>query len=62
MAIEKVVSIKQLREPAHLDDLEYWMSKTVQERIEAIEYLRRMHHGNTARLQRTVSIIQRAKS
>lgn len=41
-------------------DLAYWLSKSPQERIEAVEILRRQFHGSTARLQRVVKVIQRA--
>ena len=59
MAIEKVVVVKKISEYSAREDLEYWLSKSPQERIEAIEYLRSMYYGDTKRLQRTVRIIQR---
>jgi hypothetical protein len=40
---------------ADADDVDYWMSKTPTERVEAIEYLRRWLYGDDqvdARLQR----------
>ncbi len=37
----------------------YWLTKSVKERIEAVEMLRRQYDGNTARLQRVVRVIQR---
>jgi hypothetical protein len=33
---------------AEADDIEYWMSKTPAERIEALEYLRRWVYGDAA--------------
>jgi len=42
-------------------DLAYWLSKTPEERIFTVEFLRRQRHGDTARLQRTARVIQRAK-
>ena len=61
MPIEKVITIKKLSELSSMDDLDYWMSKSPQERIEAIEYLRKIQYGDTTRLQRVVRIIQRSK-
>ncbi len=43
-------------------DLAYWLSKTPEERIAAVEYLRRQLHGSSTRLQRSARIIQRKKS
>jgi hypothetical protein len=33
---------------ADADDIDYWMSKTPTERVEAIEYLRRWAYGDAA--------------
>jgi hypothetical protein len=46
-------------EQADAEDVEYWMNKTPDERIEAIEYLRRWAYGDAAvdaRLQRVFTI------
>jgi hypothetical protein len=40
------------------EDLAYWLSKTPEERVDAVEYLRRQLHGSSERLQRTARIIQ----
>lgn len=40
------------------EDLAYWLSKTPEERVEAVEYLRRQLYGSTARLQKTARVIQ----
>ena len=37
------------RDSAIKEDLAYWLSKTPQERIAAIEFLRRQYHGSSAR-------------
>ena len=42
------------------DDLAYWLSKSHEERIAAVDYLRKQYHGDTARLQRVARIIQRS--
>ncbi|MBF0409078.1 MAG: hypothetical protein HQM10_17150 [Candidatus Riflebacteria bacterium] len=43
------------------DDTAYWLTKTPQERLEALEYLRRINYGDSAcaRLQRIFEIAQR---
>ncbi|MEK6644913.1 MAG: hypothetical protein AABZ08_13505 [Planctomycetota bacterium] len=40
------------------DDGRYWQTKTPEERMMALEYLRRMAYGNaaTARIQRVLSV------
>jgi hypothetical protein len=44
--MEKVVTKCSLRNWSKIkDDLNYWLSKTPQERIAAIEHLRRQHYG-----------------
>jgi hypothetical protein len=43
---------------ADADDIDYWMSKSPTERIEALEYLRRWAYGDDqvdARLQRVLT-------
>ena len=43
------------------EDLAYWLSRPPEERVEIVDYLRRQYHGNTARLQRSARVIQRAQ-
>lgn len=44
-------------------DLEYWLSKTAEERISAIEFLRQQFYetkdGSPPRLQRVIRVIKR---
>ena len=54
--MKKVVKIRNLGEKE--DDLAYWLSKSSQERIEAVEILRKQCNGRTERFQRTITIIQ----
>jgi hypothetical protein len=45
------------------DDKEYWLSKTPQERLEAVELMRQIIYGydpTTTRLQRVFEIAQRS--
>ena len=41
-------------------DLVYWLNKTPNERIEAVEFLRRQYHGNTKRLQRIARVTEQS--
>ncbi|MBN2401781.1 MAG: hypothetical protein JXN64_05225 [Spirochaetes bacterium] len=59
--IQKIVNIKDLDDAnSAKDDLLYWLNKSPEERVSAVEYLRRQYHGSTARLQRVVKVIQRS--
>jgi hypothetical protein len=40
------------------EDLKYWLEKDPNERISAVEYLRRQFHGNSDRLQRIARVTQ----
>ena len=58
--IKKVVKIKKINDKSLLlDDLEYWLSKSHEERVAAVDYLRRQFHGSSERLQRVAKVIQR---
>lgn len=59
--IEKVVSIKNLNDK-HLvsDDLKYWQSKSPEERVATVDFLRKQYHGSSERLQRVARVIQRS--
>ena len=41
------------------EDLQYWLSRSAEERVSAVEYLRKQYDGSSARLQRTAKVIQR---
>ena len=59
--IAKVVKVKNLIDKDQiLDDLKYWLSKSPEERVEAVDYLRNQFHGSSERLQRVVRVIQRS--
>jgi hypothetical protein len=60
--IKKVVTIKDMNDKQLvLDDLNYWLSRSPGERVEAVEYLRRQFHGSSERLQRVARVIQRSQ-
>ena len=59
--IEKVVTKFGLGDSATSQtDLAYWLKKTPEERVAAVDYLRRQSYGTTARLQRVARVIQRS--
>jgi len=43
------------------EDLAYWLSKTPDERVATVDYLRRQYHGSSNRLQRSARVIQRTE-
>jgi hypothetical protein len=58
--IEKVVNRRNLHDPSSIkDDLVYWLRKRPEERVAAVDYLRRQFHGSTTRLQRSIRVTQR---
>ena len=61
--IQKVVQKRNLSDVASpKEDLAYWLSKSPEERIAAVEHLRRQYHASTNRLQRSARVIQRTPS
>lgn len=57
--IKKIVHIKKLIDQDQiLEDLAYWLQKSPEERIAAVEFLRRQYYEDTPRLQRIVRIVQ----
>jgi len=58
--IQKIVKKRDLRDFSEVkENLAYWLSRTPEERIQAVEYLRKQFYGSTARLQRTARVIKR---
>jgi hypothetical protein len=55
--IEKIVKKKKLQDLLE-DDLDYWLSKSPEERIQALELLRKQYNGNSAGLQRVARVVQ----
>jgi len=56
---KKIVKKRNLHDSSIKDDLNFWLIKPPEERVAAVDYLRRQHHGNTARLQISARVIQR---
>jgi len=61
--IEKVVRKENMKDFVEVkENLAYWLSKTPEERVGAVEYLRRQLNGSSTRLQRSARVIQRSQS
>ena len=59
--IKKIVRKSNLHNPESVkEDISYWMSRTAEERIAAVDYLREQYYGSAARLQRIARVVQRA--
>ena len=57
--INKVVKKMDLKKDDSIkEDLKYWLEKDPNERVSAVEYLRRQFHGNSERLQRIARVTQ----
>jgi len=58
--LQKIVKKRSLQESATTqEELAYWLSKTPEERVATVDYLRRQYYGNATRLQRVARIVQR---
>jgi DNA-binding MurR/RpiR family transcriptional regulator len=59
--IQKVVRKTDFKDFSEVKaNLSYWLSKTPEERVGAVELLRRRYHGSPGRLQRSARVIQRS--
>jgi hypothetical protein len=60
--IQKIVNKRDLNDSSPVkEDLAYWLSKSPEERVGTVDYLRRQYHGSTARLQRSARAIKRTQ-
>ncbi len=57
--LEKVVRKVRLNQSSIREDLAFWLEKAPEERLAAMEQLRKQINGSTARLQRIARVIQR---
>ena len=61
--MEKVVHKAKLSEHDEVrQNLEYWLSRPPEERVAAVEILRRQMHGDIPRLQRVARIVKLSES
>ena len=59
--IERVIKKRDLNSHDEIkENLEYWLSRPPEERVAAVDYLRKQVYGDSVRLQRVVRIIQRS--
>ena len=57
--IQKVIKKRKKDESSSSDDLAYWLNRSPEERISAVEILRRQYYGSSERLQRVSRIVER---
>ena len=57
--IQKVLTKRNKDYSSILDDLAYWQKRSPEERISAVEILRRQYYGSSGRLQRVSRIVER---
>jgi hypothetical protein len=58
--IQKVITKRKTVDSSVLKDLAYWMNRSPEERVSAVEMLRRQYYGSSERLQRISRIVKRA--
>lgn len=60
---KKIVNKYNLKDPAAAErDLAYWLSRPPEERLAAVDALRKVRFGDTDRLKRVVRVIERSRS
>ena len=60
--IEKVVHKGNLQKlKSAKENLAYWLSRSPEERVDAVDYLRMQHYGSSEGLQRVARVIKRAQ-
>jgi hypothetical protein len=60
--IEKVAKKSDLKKHSSVkEDLAFWLAKEPKDRIAAVEFYRRQHHGSSARLQKAARVIQQTQ-
>jgi hypothetical protein len=61
--IKKVIRRENLKDFSEVkENLAYWLSRKPDERVAALEQLRRQHNGSSARFQRSARVIQHPQS
>jgi hypothetical protein len=56
--IQKVITKRKMDDSSSLDDLAYWQSRSTEERISAVEILRRQYYGSSERPQGFSRIVE----
>jgi hypothetical protein len=61
MMIQKTFKIKEMKHYNSIkDDLDFWLDKSPEKRVAAVDFLRGQYHGSSARLQKVARVIQRS--
>jgi hypothetical protein len=61
--IRKTVKKQDLDKLSEIrQNLEYWLSRPPEERLAAVDALRREYYGDSQRLQRVARVVQQAQS
>jgi hypothetical protein len=61
--IQRVVTRRSMKGFDEIrENLVYWRSRPVADRVAAVEILRRQVYGNTARLQRSARVLQQVRA
>lgn len=58
--MKKVVTKRNLKDNSQQVDLAYWLTQTPDDRVSAVEILRRQYNGSSERLQRVSRVVERA--
>jgi hypothetical protein len=58
--MKKVVTKRNLKDSSQQADLAFWLSQTPDDRVSAVEILRRQYNGSSERLQRVSRVVERA--
>jgi len=58
--MKKVITKRKLKDNSRLDDLNYWLSRTPEERVSAVEIFRRQYYGSSERIQRVARVVKRS--
>jgi hypothetical protein len=57
--MKKVIAKHNLKDNSQYEDLAYWLNQTPDERVSAVEILRRQYYGGSERLQRVFRVVER---
>ena len=57
--MKKVVTKRNLKDNTQHEDLTFWLNQTPDERVSAVEILRRQYNGSSERLQRVFRVVER---
>ena len=56
--IERVITVTTLERESAMDDLAYWLSRSPEERLEAVDLLRRRFFELPAKMERVLEVAE----